>query len=351
MRQKPFIIQLSKTIRRPGLWFLVILFLSITFLEYTQLLRQTFMINLGLTRYTIERILYLLPVIWAAFLLGWKGGVAVSLFAVASMLPRALISSPNREDSLIEIFFVFVIGNLVSYSVGALQSEKERAAKLKAAQDELQFLLHQITRAQEGERKRIARDLHDDTIQSLVVLCQKIDYTISRTEKLPPQAREHLEELYQQTNRIMQDVRRMVQDLRPAVLDNLGLISALGWLATDMEKYSGVPTDLKIIGTKRRFSNEVELFLFRIAQEALRNVWKHAQARSAQITLEFAEGRTRLSVSDNGKGFSQVEISSLPRSDKLGLAGMQERARLLGGTLSIKSEPGKGTNIIIEYPL
>lgn len=352
MRQKPLMRSLVATVRRPAVWFLLILFLFITFLEYTQLLRQTFLVNLGLTRYTIERILYLLPIIWAAFLLGWKSGIATSLFAMGSMLPRALFSSPNREDSLIEIFFVFVIGNLMSYSVGALRAEKERAAKLRFTQDELQILVHQITRAQEEERKRIARELHDDTIQSLVVLCQQIDYTIAKVKQLPPQARENLEELYKQTNKIMQEVRQLVQYLRPAVLDNLGLVSALEWLKLDVERYSGIPIDLNITGSEQRFPGEVELLLFRIAQEALRNVWKHAQASSARMILEFTDTKVKLSITDNGKGFSPPsEVSSLSRSGKLGLVGMQERARLLGGALLLKSEPGNGATVTIEYAL
>lgn len=351
MRQKPLLNRLAVILRRPGFWILVGLFLSISFLEYTQLLRQTFLINLGLTRYTIERILYLLPVIWAAFLLGSKGGIGTSLLAVGSMLPRALFFSPNREDSLVEVFFIFVIGILVSFTFGALQNEKKRAAKLKAAHEELQVLLHQVTRAQEGERKRIARELHDDTVQSLIALCQKLDYTASNIENLPSRARANLDEIYQEANTIMKEVRRLVQDLRPAALDNLGLVSALRWLTSDMEKYCGVPIKLEIIGARRRFSNEIELLLFRIAQEALRNIWKHAQASSVRITLEFKEGKTVLSICDDGKGFSPLEISSLPRSDKLGLVGMQERANLFGGTLSIKSRPDKGTTIIVECPL
>ncbi len=349
--EKPLTSRLVAAVRRPGLWFLIALFLSITFLEYSQFLSRTLLVHLGLTRYTIERILYLLPVIWAAFLLGWKGGIATSLFSVASMLPRALFSSPNREDSVIEIFFVFIIGILVSYSARALQREKDEAAKIKAVDEELQFLLHQITGAQEEERKRIARQLHDDTIQSLVALCQQVDYTISSVKKLPPQARENLEKLYEQTEKIMEEVRQQVQYLRPAVLDHLGLISALEWLTSDAEKYSGIPVNLRIIGSERRFTPEAELRLFRIAQEALRNVSKHAQASSAQIILEFADGKTRLSISDDGKGFSPLEVSSLWKSGKLGLVGMQERAHLLGCTLSVKSEPGKGTTITIEYPL
>lgn len=352
MLQRPLVYRLAAVARRPGLWLLVGLFLFVTFLEYAQLLRQTFLINLGLTRYTLERTLYLLPIIWAAFMFGWKGGTGASLCAVASMLPRAILSSPNREDSLIEIFFVFAIGNLASYWVGALHSEKEHAAELREAQGELQYLLHQVTQAQEEERKRIAQELHDDTIQSLVALCQQIDFTISSVGQLPPQAVSHLEELHQQTDHILQEVRRLVRGLRPAVLDNLGLVSALEWLASDVEKHSGIAVKLRINGSERRFSTEAELVLFRIAQEALTNVWKHSQAKSAQITLEFSKGSTSLIVSDDGKGFdSTAEVITRPRLGKLGLAGMQERARLLGGTLTVISEPGKGTIATATMPL
>jgi two-component system sensor histidine kinase DegS len=147
----------------------------------------------------------------------------------------------------------------------------------------------------------------------------------------------------------MQDVRRLSQDLRPAVLDNLGLVSALGWLATDVSRYSGVTTNLRVLGSERRFSNEAELVLFRIAQEALRNVWKHAQATAADVTIEFSERKTRITISDNGRGFEFPQsVGDLTKYGKLGLAGMQERVHLIGGSLSVKSKPGSGTIITAE---
>jgi PAS domain S-box-containing protein len=221
----------------------------------------------------------------------------------------------------------------------------------KQMQENLRFFLQQITRAQEEERQRIARELHDETIQALVVHCHEIDDVTSSIKGLRGQARRRLEELHRQANNIMQGVRRLSQDLRPAVLDNLGLVPALDWLVSDVAEYSGIVTNLKVLGIERRLPKEVELVLFRIAQEALRNVWKHAQATSAEITLAFAETRTEVTVSDNGKGFEPPPVvGDLPRYGKLGLAGMQERARLLGGTLRIRSELGKGTSLIVELP-
>ena len=160
-----------------------------------------------------------------------------------------------------------------------------------------------------------------------------------------------LEELWQKTNNIMQGVRRLSQDLRPAALDRLGLLSALEWLASDVSEYSGIEIKVNVLGNERRLPEEVELVLFRITQEALRNVWRHSQATRAKITVEFDESKTRVTVSDNGKGFKLPQtIGDLARDGKLGLAGMQERARLLGGSLTVQSEPGRGSTITVELP-
>jgi two-component system sensor histidine kinase DegS len=189
-------------------------------------------------------------------------------------------------------------------------------------------------------------------VQALIAHCQKIDGVGSGVKGLQMQARVRLEELHQQATGIMQDVRRLIQDLRPATLDNLGLVPALEWLAQDVAKYSGIVTNVKVLGTERRLSNDVELVLFRIVQEALRNVQKHAQANSAEIIVEFTEGKTRVTIRDNGRGFdARLAVDDLPRYGKLGLAGMQERARLLDGTLTINSEPGKGTTLMAELPV
>jgi signal transduction histidine kinase len=104
-------------------------------------------------------------------------------------------------------------------------------------------------------------------------------------------------------------------------------------------------------GEERRLDAEAELLLFRIAQEAIRNVWRHSQATQAEVVVEFGEGETRVAVSDNGKGFElSGPVSDLAREGKLGLAGMQERARLLGGELSVRSEPGRGTTVAVSVP-
>jgi PAS domain S-box-containing protein len=217
--------------------------------------------------------------------------------------------------------------------------------------DNLRYYLQQVTRAQEEERKRISRELHDESVQALVVLSRQLDALASNDKGLSEDNRARLEELRQQTNNVMQGIRRLSQDLRPAVLDSLGLLATLEWLASDVTEYSGIKTKVNIHGKERRLPEEVELVLFRITQEALRNMWRHSQATSAEITVEFDESKIKITVSDNGKGFALPKtMGDLARDGKLGLAGMEERARLVGGTLTAKSQPGKGASITIELP-
>jgi two-component system sensor histidine kinase DegS len=212
--------------------------------------------------------------------------------------------------------------------------------------------LGQITMAQEEERKRIARELHDETIQALVVLTRQLDDIISVSSDLAFDKRRLLENLRKQADDIMADVRRLSQDLRPPALDRLGLVPALEWLASDIGKHSGINVDVRINGVSRRFSSEVELVLFRVAQEALRNAWRHAQAARVDVTVEFGDRKARITVKDNGKGFDLPETTGdLVKQGRLGLAGMEERIQLVGGNLRIESRPGEGTTVVVEAPV
>jgi PAS domain S-box-containing protein len=222
----------------------------------------------------------------------------------------------------------------------------------KRMQESLRFYLGQITMAQEEERKRIARELHDETIQALVVLTRQLDDIISVSSDLAFDKRRLLESLRKQADDIMADVRRLSQDLRPPALDRLGLVPALEWLASDIGKHSGINVDVRINGVSRRFSSEVELVLFRVAQEALRNAWRHAQAARVDVTVEFGDRKARITVKDNGKGFDLPETTGdLVKQGRLGLAGMEERIQLVGGNLRIESRPGEGTMVVVEAPV
>lgn len=221
----------------------------------------------------------------------------------------------------------------------------------KRLEENLRFYLQQVTKAQEEERKRIARELHDDTAQALVVLSRQLDSFISAGQH-PMQDIVTLEKLREQIDSILEGVRRFSQDLRPSILDDLGLLPALEWLASDLTDHFGISIGVAVLGSERRFSSEAELLLFRIAQEALRNVWRHSEASRAWVTVEFSDDKTILTICDNGKGFDLPQrVSDLASAGKLGLAGMEERARLLGGSLTLQSELGRGTTVTVEVPL
>jgi two-component system sensor histidine kinase DegS len=209
----------------------------------------------------------------------------------------------------------------------------------------------QILTAQEEERKRIARELHDDTAQSLVALSRQLDALLSAAEEDPERVKQRLLDLRQLTAQISQDVRRFSQDLRPSTIDDLGLLPTLEALTTRMSQENHLKADLEVKGERRRLSPEVELVLFRIAQEALTNVRKHSGATRVLTTVEFGDGTVRVIVTDNGRGFTVPErTSDLVETGKLGLTGMFERAHLAGGTVSVHSEPGQGTTVVAEIP-
>jgi PAS domain S-box-containing protein len=220
----------------------------------------------------------------------------------------------------------------------------------KRLSDNLRFYLRQATRAQEEERKRISHELHDDTIQALVVLSRQLD-ALASDKSVAESTRGRLEQVWQQTDSILQGVRRLSQDLRPAAIDRLGLLPAIQWLAEEVSRYSGVAIKVNVSGEEHRLPEETAIALFRIIQEAMRNIWRHSGATKAEITIEWYPDRTKATIIDNGKGFKTPDMmGDLAKHGKLGLAGMQERAQLVGGTLTVKSEPGAGTTITVEAP-
>lgn len=218
--------------------------------------------------------------------------------------------------------------------------------------DNMRFYINEITWSQENERKRIARELHDDTIQELMLLARELDEFGATAEGLTEDEKPRVNQLWHHTTAIAEGVRRLSQDLRPPTIDRLGLMSALKWLARRTREYTGIQVEVSSQGEQRRADPDSELILFRIVQEAISNVWRHSQATSAQITVELQEDAIRITVGDNGQGFQAPDtMGSLAESGKLGLAGMQERARLLGGSVSLQSAPGKGTVVTVEAPL
>lgn len=234
------------------------------------------------------------------------------------------------------------------------------ATRLRETQ--LQSYAALITRAQEDERRRLARELHDDTAQALIALSRGLDALSERhiNPVSSPEDVRFLEQLIDLTQRTLDSVRRACQDLRPSVLDDLGLSAALESLANSMSE-RGLPCSYQESGTAAPYPLEVEVAVYRIAQEALSNALRHAQPKQAKIELRYRPDGLRLLVWDDGQGFDVSETlahapggasRSTAQGDGagLGLMGMRERAMLIGATLDIQSAPGSGTRIILEAP-
>jgi len=234
----------------------------------------------------------------------------------------------------------------------AVQATVRDVTEQRRMRDSIRFYLQKVLAAQEEERKRIARDLHDDTSQSLLLLTHQLDAIASDSdEALPQSARDRLNELRGLAVETLGNVRRYAQELRPAILDDMGLVAALQWMADKLASESRVEAEVQVSMPDADLPHAVQLVLFRIAQEAVSNIKKHAEASKATITLECGEGRIRMTVSDDGKGFEvPSQMDSAGDAGKLGIVGMLERAELLGGTFRIESTPGGGTTVSVDIP-
>jgi len=213
---------------------------------------------------------------------------------------------------------------------------------------QLQQMSSRVLSAHEGERKRIARELHDDTAQALTSILVRLRL-LGRSARDQELLR-NVEELRELTAGALDSVRRMAMDLRPAALDDLGLVPALQAYA---EKYSQnwpVSVTVSVDGLSRRLPADVELVLYRVVQEALTNVAKHSRTSSALVSFSRRQNEVILSIEDSGVGF---DLTDGPRTDdsRLGLFGMQERLALVGGEVQVQSARGKGTKITARVPL
>ena len=471
-------------LRNPHLWIIVVLFVFLTLSHITQLLSLIPFLGeismpaaLELSRHSLERLFYLLLILYAGWTLGIIGSAAVWLSSAVAMLLRTFFISTDLRDALLESLAILVIGALAITLMVAYRQNKRQREKLRKTvkdmklarqnyeelftnasdaiwvhnlegnitlvnkacekltgypvseligkdvlefltpetlsiarqvkdkllrgeamehryeqrlikkdgaeaivqlatriiisggkpqsfqnmarditeerklQDNLQFYLRQVLQAQEEERKRLARELHDDTSQQILLLTHGVDNLASKAERYSPQElRSELGKLYELSQQTYQNIKHYAQALRPSILDDLGLVAAIKWLAEEIHKLSGIEIQVKtdIIPL---LPPETQLVLFRIVQESINNVHRHSGASEASITVECQGAEIRVTISDNGKGFKLPrQLSEFAGQGKLGLTGMEERVQLIGGELEVSSQEGKGTTIIVKAP-
>jgi two-component system sensor histidine kinase UhpB len=222
--------------------------------------------------------------------------------------------------------------------------------KVRTSQQGLRSYIGAITTGQEEERRRLARELHDETIQDLIALNQRM-HLIQR-KNTDVDVADRLNELQTLTQDSIRDLRRVTHALRPLYLDDLGLVAALDMLARETQESTALPVSFQRVGQEQRLSPETELALYRMAQEGLSNIIRHAQASKAALSLVFADEQISLTVSDDGTGFEVPESpAEFAPGGHFGLLGLYERAELIAATLNIRSTPYKGTDILITLPV
>ncbi|MFC1919317.1 PAS domain S-box protein [Chloroflexota bacterium] len=219
----------------------------------------------------------------------------------------------------------------------------------KLAEEQLRKYAELVTQAQEEERKRIARELHDETTQDLAALGFDVDILINSAQGLPRNTIDEMESIRERIERVLRGVQRHSQDLRPPVLEDFGLVSALESLTESISERNELEVSLNISGIQRRLSPNTELVLFRIVQEALSNARRHSGATRVTVRLEFNIKKVMLNVTDNGEGIGMPNaLGDFARQGKLGILGMRERAQLINAIFSINSNPGKGTTVRVD---
>ncbi len=259
---------------------------------------------------------------------------------------------PSRDvqitDARGEDLWVEPVATPLPGSGGSVQIVLRNVTHQRRRQSRLQSYAARVLHAQEEERQRIAQELHDDTVQSLVLLCRRIDAVEDAPVRETPAQMRRLRDDVEAT---IASLRDYLRGLRPAVLDDLGLEPAIRSLVEEAGERTDIDVSFAVEGAVRRLEQTAELALFRIAQEALRNMARHSSAAHGRVVLLYLDDEVVLAVTDDGVGFRPPETYfDQIEAGQLGLLGMQERARIVGGSLQIESRRGTGTTVVATVP-
>lgn len=332
--------------RDPKFWAVQVLVMGIAVVHTTLEARGT--MHHASYLYLLPISTYFAPVLYAAVNFGVEGAAPTALWCILVTIPNIVIFHRGAERIGVgtQLTLLLLMGVVVARRV-----DRERRAKLAAEtanrrlaeiQESLESYIGMALSAQEEERHRLARELHDETIQDLVVVKVALEALANGADQ-----RLRLEAIDNELQRCIDGIRRFCVALRPSVLDDLGLVPALKWLLSEMSGRTDIRTDLKLEGKPIRLGPDPELAIFRIAQEALHNVERHSGAGQVIVGFTYRPDGVRLEILDDGEGFQHQR----PHGGEVGLgfAGMQERARLIGAVLQISSQPGS-TRVLLDLP-
>ncbi len=303
--------------------------------------------------------------LWASIAFGWYSLVGQIITAPSQLPPStylntelfiAIFGFPIQLLRAITAIFasVFVIRFLRAFQVESDRKIAElQAERLHESQEREELraeLFRKIVGAQEAERQRIARDLHDETGQSLTAIGMGLRGLADDISTKNKEQRDKLAMLQSLASDSLKELQRIISDLRPAHLDELGLSSTLRWYANRLQEMTALTVRIDITGEEHQLEEVVKIAIFRIIQEALNNIVKHSEATVVNVYLDYRELQAHILVRDNGVGFDMTQVKNRAGRISLGLAGMGERASLLGGMVEIHSRPGYGTEVEAVIP-
>lgn len=236
--------------------------------------------------------------------------------------------------------------------VRQITRENERLfEQLIAGERRFRSLAKAVWSVQEEERRRLARELHDGLGQTLTALKHQLELLRREVTELTEPLRVRLADSVELADQSLRETRELSRLLRPQILDDLGLAPALSWLTRTIQQRTGLAVDFESQGLEERLDPDLETLAFRVIQEALNNVVKHARATQARVEVAVGEGRLLVTVFDAGKGFDAREVMAAhDGSSGSGLRGIRDRVELFAGTLEIETAPGEGTRLRVEIP-
>jgi signal transduction histidine kinase len=283
---------------------------------------------------------------------GLGGFISVPLKAKDSVLGVMNIASHVAGKFSADDMFLM---NSIGFQLGTAIEQAMLNQRLERGKERYQTLLQHALTAQEEERKRIARELHDETSQALTSLTLNLQAAITKAETDGVENADFIGQLRKIQSlavHTQNEISKLMKELRPTLLDELGLPAAINRYAKDSLESLGTKVNTEFEGLEKRLPTEVEVTLFRIAQGTVGNILEHAEAKNVSIRLECNDSECVLKVEDDGKGFDVNKITRVDKGGRgAGLFTMKERARLVGGACKIKSQPGKGTRIAVRIPL
>lgn len=278
---------------------------------------------------------------------GLKAFVSIPLIAKDRVLGVMNLSTRDEHGFMVgSIALVNSLSNQVAMAI----ENATLYGEIREKEESRRELLRQIISIEEEQRKRIARGLHDEVSQSLTGLALKVA-AVSAALPCDARVKSRFDEIQALTVRMLDEISRVVYELRPTLLDDLGLIAAIEWLTDKHLDEARIKVSFETKGDRRMLLPPVEIALFRITQEAITNIVRHADATNVSVTLEFQENLVAIDIVDDGVGFRPERVGVSQETGRgFGLLGMKERAELLSGNLTVESEEGKGTRIHIEIP-